>query len=143
MRGHDRADLGEHVGGRGEAQIGAEASSEFGGDEPVGASGARRRDPLRQCADATLDIGGGAQLLGETGGGEDDVRPLAAGIEQRVDADDGASAGEATGGKFGIGHIGERIGAEQHEHVDGTLGGGTQDAGGVAASCSGRGGPGL
>ena len=38
------------------------------------------------------------------------------------------------GGQVGVGEVGERVGAEQDEHVDLAAGGGLQDAGGVEPS---------
>ena len=44
---------------------------------------------------------------------------------------DEAGAVDAALREVGVGEVGERIGAEQHEHVDLAVGGGAEDAGGV------------
>ena len=54
--------------------------------------------------------------------------------EEAVDGDHRAGAGQRAGGQVGVGEVGERIGAEQHEHVDLARGGRLQDAGGVEAA---------
>jgi hypothetical protein len=56
-----------------EAEVGAEAVGQLGGDHPVGPGGAGRRDLLVQDGDATLEVGGGAVDLGEPGGRQHDV----------------------------------------------------------------------
>ena len=69
----------------------------------------------------------------EPAGGEHDVGLLRRGGEEAVDRDHRAGAGEAARGEVGVGEVGERVGAEQDEHVDLAVGGGLQDAGGVEA----------
>ena len=59
------------------------------------------------------------------------------GGEEPIDGDHRAGAGEGAGGQVGVGEVGERVGTEQHEHVDLPVGGGLQDPGGVEASSGG------
>ena len=116
-----------------EPEVGAEQAGQLGGDHPVGAGGARRGDLLGDRADPALEVRGGAGDLGGPGGGQHDVGLRGRAGEEAVDGDHGAGAGERLAGEVGVGEVGERIGAEQHEHVDLAVGGRVEDAGGVEA----------
>ena len=134
----DRTDFVEDVLRAGESEFGTESRCDLRGQHPVGTGRSRRCDPLGHGVHAALDVRRGSGLFGETGGGENDVGPTARRIEDRVDRDHGAGAGEGTGGKVLIGKIAQGVGAEEDEHVDPTVGGGPQDSLGVEASGRGH-----
>ena len=87
-----------------------------------------RGDLAGDGADAALEVGGGAVGLGGTAGREHDVGLLGGGGEEPVDRDHRASAGDGAGGQVGVREVGERVGAEQDEHVDLAAGRRLQDA---------------
>ena len=116
-----------------EAEVGAEAAGQLGGDHPVGPGGARRRDLLAEPADPALEVGGGAVDLGEAGGRQHDVGLADRLGEEHVDGDDRAGAGQAPLGEVAVGEVGQRVGAEQHQRVDRPSAAACEDAGGVEA----------
>ena len=101
------------------------------------------RDLLRQPADPSLDVGGGPGGLGVAGGGEHDVGLVDRRAGQGVDGDHRPSAGERPAGEVGVGEVGQRVGAEEHEHVELAAGRSGEDAGGVEADVGGHRGPRL
>ena len=112
-------DLGPDRFGGLDAEVGAQAQGEFGGDHPVGAGGARRGDLLLGDTHATLEVREGAVDLGRCRSGQDEVGVgKGRGVGQHLDGDHRAGTGKATLGQVGIGHIAQRIAAEQDEHVE-------------------------
>ncbi len=138
VRGRQRGDLGPDLRHALELQVGAELVGELGGDGPVGTGGAGRGDLLVQRAHATLEVGGRAVHLGEAGDRQDDVGLLGRGREELVERDQGGHLGQRLAGQVLVGEVGERVGPEQHQHLDPAVGGGLQDAGGVEARLLGH-----
>jgi hypothetical protein len=64
-------------------------------------------------------------------------------VAERVDGDDRPCPGQRALRKVVIAKVGQRIGTEQHQHVDATLGGRGEDAGRVETLAGGNGAPPL
>src|SRR5207253_3702354 len=75
-------DLGPHVVEGPEPEVAAQAGGQLGGDDPVGAGGARGGDLLVEDADPALDVGGGPALLAGPGGGQHHVGVTARLVEE-------------------------------------------------------------
>ena len=123
--------LGPQVGRGRRAEVGAEPQRELGGDHPVGTGGAGRRDLLVQRRHPTLEVGGGAVGLGDARHRQDHVGLTGRGGQEAVERDHGAGPGDGASGEGAVGDVDERIGAQQHQHVDPAVGRG-------ASGCRGR-----
>ena len=97
----------------------------------------------RQRADPTLELVVVPAVSANPAAASTMSALAARGVEQRVDRDHRAGAGESPLGEVAVGEVGERVGAEQHEHVDAAVGGGREDALGVEAGGGGNGRPGA
>ena len=110
-----------------------EQVGQLDGDHPVRPRRPGHRHLLTDGRDATLEVGRRARLLAVRGGGEHDVGGGGGVGQERVDGDHPPGAGERPPGQLGVGEVAERVGPEEHEEVEVTVGGGREDAGGVEA----------
>ena len=133
VAGRDGGDLVEDLVGRLDLQVAAQEAGELGGEHPVVARRAGRRDLAGHRADAALDVRGRAVGLGGTAGREHDIGLLGRRGEEAIDRDHRARAGNGSGGQLRVREVGERVGSQEHEHVDLAAGGRLQDARGVEA----------
>ena len=78
---------------------------------------------LGERGDASLEVRRRAGLLAVRRRGEDDVGMLGGLAGERVDRQDPTGAGDRPPSEIGIGAVVERIGTEQHEQLDASLGG--------------------
>ena len=79
-----------------------------------------------EARDPALEVGGGATLLAECGGGQHEIGLLRRFGGERVDRDDSARTGHGATGQIRIGAVVDRVGTQQHEQIETTLGGGPQ-----------------
>ena len=136
-----RGDLGPDLLDRFETEIGAEEQRQLGGDHPVGPGGARRRDSwssvlTRPSRFVVVPVTSANPAAGSTTSAccDDSVRNCRSAITVRAPA-------SARAGQVAVGEVGERVGAEQHQHVDAAVGRRLQDAGGVEPGVGRHGGP--
>ena len=124
-------ELGPDLFVRLDAQALAQLRREIGGDDPIGAGRARRRDQLRDRADAPFEVGERAVDLGRTGRRQHHVGVRRRCIDEEVDGDHAVDPFERATGEIGVGEVGQRVGPQEHESRDASVGRRFEDAAGI------------